>query len=205
MNANFEPYPHCSAPPLTEAADGMRTPLLQALGLAESDDMSTATATATAAAATAASHPFSDTVQSSDKKRPKSPKAQSKKGPKRPRKRGPPEFKVRHDYHDYSNISYDDFMRAHPLRKPARELKSHLSFPKCLHKVLDAVSLTAHDDIISWCPHGRAFIVHKPEEFAAILMPLYFTQTKFSSFQRQLNIYDFKRLTRGPDSGACAK
>lgn len=33
-------------------------------------------------------------------------------------------------------------------------------------------------------------------------MPLYFGQTKYQSFQRQLNIYGFLRLTSGPDQGA---
>ena len=33
-------------------------------------------------------------------------------------------------------------------------------------------------------------------------MPKYFRQTRFSSFQRQLNLYDFHRITEGVDRGA---
>ena len=33
-------------------------------------------------------------------------------------------------------------------------------------------------------------------------MPLYFNQTKYSSFQRQLHIYNFQRITAGKDKGA---
>lgn len=56
--------------------------------------------------------------------------------------------------------------------------------------------------IVSWLPHGRAFIVKKPKEFTSKIMPKYFNQTKLTSFQRQLNLYGFRRITHGTDSGA---
>ena len=50
-------------------------------------------------------------------------------------------------------------------------------------------------------PHGRCFVVHKPKEFVVEVMPTYFHQSKLTSFQRQLNLYGFTRITRGPDRG----
>jgi hypothetical protein len=75
-------------------------------------------------------------------------------------------------------------------------------FPIRLHNMLSGVEAQGLTHIVSWQPHGRSFLVHKPQEFSDHIMPLYFNQGKFASFQRQLNLYGFKRLTRGPDTGS---
>lgn len=78
-----------------------------------------------------------------------------------------------------------------------------VSFPLRLQRMLDKLESQDEDDIISWLPHGRAFLVHCPERFTAELMPRYLLrQTKYSSFQRQLHMYNFQRITTGPDKGA---
>lgn len=75
-------------------------------------------------------------------------------------------------------------------------------FPVKLHQVLESVEKDGLGDVISWQPHGRCFIVRKPDIFISRVMPAYFNQTKIASFQRQLNLYGFQRLTRGPDKGS---
>lgn len=84
-----------------------------------------------------------------------------------------------------------------------------IPFPYKLHIMLDRMEAHAAEgcllgkSIVGWQPHGRAFKVHKKKEFVATIMPLFFKQTKYASFQRQLNLYGFKRITaRGPDNGA---
>ena len=72
-------------------------------------------------------------------------------------------------------------------------------FPVKLHALLDN---NPHEEIISWQPHGRAFLLHSPDEFQKVIMPKHFKQTKIPSFTRQLNLYGFNRLTSGPDKGA---
>ena len=74
-------------------------------------------------------------------------------------------------------------------------------FPLKLHQMLDDVDKDGLSHIVSWQPHGRCFVVHLPKVFVAKIMPKYFKQSKFTSFQRQLNLYGFNRLTRGNDVG----
>ena len=63
-----------------------------------------------------------------------------------------------------------------------------------LHEVVSNPELS---NIISWLPHGRAFVVHDPDGLVEKVLPYYFSQTKFLSFIRQCNLWGFKRLTRG--------
>ncbi|KAL7576729.1 hypothetical protein ACA910_005648 [Epithemia clementina (nom. ined.)] len=75
-------------------------------------------------------------------------------------------------------------------------------FPWRLHECLEAVEHEGLDHIVSWAPHGRAFTVHHPEKFVELVLPRFFDQTKYPSFQRQLNIYGFSRFLHGRDKGA---
>mmetsp|Transcript_14664 Transcript_14664/g.19140 ORF Transcript_14664/g.19140 Transcript_14664/m.19140 type:complete len:487 (-) Transcript_14664:371-1831(-) len=103
--------------------------------------------------------------------------------------------RIPHVYHDYAQI---------PDRKYVRRKMGGVSqpFPEKLMVMLNKEGEAGHGDIVEWLPHGRAFIVRKPREFTEVIMPKYFRQTKITSFQRQLNLYGFRRITQGPDSGA---
>lgn len=46
------------------------------------------------------------------------------------------------------------------------------------------------------------FRIHKPKEFTRDILPKYFQMSSFSSFQRQLNLYSFQRITDGPERDA---
>ncbi len=60
----------------------------------------------------------------------------------------------------------------------------------------------ASREVISWLPQGQAFKVFNAKEFEAHLLPKYFKHSKIASFQRQLNLYGFKRICKGDDVGA---
>lgn len=74
-------------------------------------------------------------------------------------------------------------------------------FPEKLHRCLDSCERDGLSDVFSFFSHGRAFAIHKPRRFVVEIMPRFFRQTKLTSFQRQLNLYGFKRVGQGPDNG----
>lgn len=110
----------------------------------------------------------------------------------------PPPLKhnVPNVYHDYANVP--DTIGF--VRKKTGGVTQ--PFPEKLYEMLASESDDSPDGIVSWIPHGRAFIVRKPKQFTSAIMPKYFRQTKLTSFQRQLNLYGFRRITQGADSGA---
>jgi hypothetical protein len=75
-------------------------------------------------------------------------------------------------------------------------------FPLKLHALLKDLKEQGRSDIAAFLPHGRAFVIFNTAEFAKSIMPLHFRMSRYSSFQRQLNLYDFQRITEGPDKGA---
>ena len=75
-------------------------------------------------------------------------------------------------------------------------------FPEKLHRLLLEVELTGRSDVISFVNEGRAFAIHKSEEFFRDIVPLYFKQSRLSSFKRQLNLYGFELINTGPSRGA---
>lgn len=101
-------------------------------------------------------------------------------------------------------------------------------FPLRLHALLSDPTVR---DVISWLPHGRSFVVLRPDVFAERVLPRYFapegsnslnakTSTvvgkdgslqaknkspgvhKYPSFTRKLNRWGFRQISRGPDAGA---
>lgn len=70
-------------------------------------------------------------------------------------------------------------------------------FPRRLYEMLDGetkcIELSSkHPKIISWSTSGKAFRIFNAQEFALTVLPKYFRTTKFSSFQRNLNLVSSK-------------
>ncbi|GAB4851870.1 hypothetical protein Ancab_031269 [Ancistrocladus abbreviatus] len=63
-----------------------------------------------------------------------------------------------------------------------------------LQKTYDMVDDPMTNEIVSWSPDNKSFIVWNPPEFARLLLPAYFKHNNFSSFIRQLNTYGFHKI-----------
>ncbi|GMH81757.1 hypothetical protein TrST_g11966 [Triparma strigata] len=84
-------------------------------------------------------------------------------------------------------------------------------FPRKLYDMIDAQTREAEGKeepspnrptCIQWTSNGKAFMITNMETFTASILPHYFKTTKFSSFQRNLNLYGFSKVIRGIDRGS---
>jgi hypothetical protein len=70
------------------------------------------------------------------------------------------------------------------------KLRKREIFPQRLMDILSDQLLT---DVISWLPHGRSFVIVRPDIFTSKVLPKYLpsvdsrTSTKYPSFTRKLN------------------
>jgi hypothetical protein len=78
------------------------------------------------------------------------------------------------------------------------EIPIGTAFPMRLYAMLEAED----SEIVSWSRSGTAFRVHNVYRFREETLPKYYRHNKITSFQRQLNLYGFKRLHKGEDAGS---
>lgn len=119
--------------------------------------------------------------------------------------------KVDHTYVDYANCDQNNNARpalmlttstsTNVMLSPFTTATTHKKgvFPG---KLMDILAEQQIMSIISWCPHGRAFIVRNVRTFEKQVLPRYFKTTQAKSFRKQLSLWGFKRITKGLDAGA---
>ncbi|KAL3826874.1 hypothetical protein ACHAXA_000842 [Cyclostephanos tholiformis] len=67
-------------------------------------------------------------------------------------------------------------------------------FPFRLYDMLEYVSTSENSSAISWTHDGLAFVINQEDIFLEHVVPMFFNQTKFRSFTRQLSLWGFRRL-----------
>lgn len=85
-------------------------------------------------------------------------------------------------------VSDDDDSRM--KKSDSKSSKKKETFPQRLIDILNDPSLS---DIVSWLPHGRSFVIIRPDKFTQQVLPKYLppvdarASTKYPSFTRKLN------------------
>jgi len=72
-----------------------------------------------------------------------------------------------------------------------------MHFPMKLYELVDA----GPPSIVAWSESGTSFLVNNSERFCSEVLPRHFRHSKMTSFQRQLNLYGFHRMSKGADAG----
>lgn len=76
-------------------------------------------------------------------------------------------------------------------------MEGYEPFPKKLYRILEDAERHGQETIISWMPSGKSLRIHDPDTFMKEIAPLHFRHSKYTSFMRQLQMYDFVRAAEG--------
>lgn len=79
--------------------------------------------------------------------------------------------------------------------------RQRLPFPCKLFEMLEDADEKGFRHVVSWNSDGDGFMVHDTDTFMKQIIPRYFNQTKYKSFQRQLSLYGVTRITGGRRKG----
>ena len=86
-------------------------------------------------------------------------------------------------------------------RAGALSLTNQIPFPVKLYQMLDDLEQTENSHIASWSSDGSCIRVHDQIAFVNSVLGSYFRQTKYKSFQKQLYLYGFSRISDGRNRG----
>ncbi|XP_049879043.1 heat shock factor protein isoform X4 [Pectinophora gossypiella] len=73
--------------------------------------------------------------------------------------------------------------------------------PAFLGKLWKLVNDSETNNLISWSPGGKTFVIKNQADFARELLPLYYKHNNMASFIRQLNMYGFHKITSVENGG----
>ena len=77
--------------------------------------------------------------------------------------------------------------------------KKKSEYPNFLLKLYQILDNKDYKDIIEWSQDGKYFIVKNLHDFTENVLPKYYKHNNYSSFIRQLNMYDFHKRKGNPN------
>ena len=77
-----------------------------------------------------------------------------------------------------------------------RDKRSIYRVPSFLLKLYEIVDNKSIDHVVAWFEDGEGFVIRNSILFGEQILPQYFKHNNFSSFIRQLNMYDFHKSKR---------
>lgn len=84
------------------------------------------------------------------------------------------------------------------LEKSKKRGRSIPTFLKKTYEILQVAQPVMQDSVnepvIRWANDGIGFVVLDEELFSKTVLPLYFKHSNYSSFVRQLNMYNFHKI-----------
>jgi len=112
-----------------------------------------------------------------------------------------------YQYRDFSNVPGKEAEEgskmisncAMALIHPGPRIVRVKKFPLKLYAIL---AEERYQDIISWMPHGRSWIIRNPDLFESLIMPIFFEKSNYHSFNRLVSAWNFRRVTVGIDRGS---
>ena len=60
-----------------------------------------------------------------------------------------------------------------------------VKFPLRLHLLLDGAEKGGFSNIVSWLDDGKSFKIHQRQKFISDILPVYFANVAYKSFQRK--------------------
>ena len=82
-----------------------------------------------------------------------------------------------------------------PFKKDKYKKKGE--YPNFLLKLYQILENESYKDIIHWTEDGKYFIISNLHDFTENVLPKYYKHNNYSSFIRQLNMYDFHKKKSG--------
>ncbi|KAF1316291.1 Hsf-type dna-binding protein, partial [Globisporangium splendens] len=86
-------------------------------------------------------------------------------------------------------MTSDELAVPHSAEDQTKEIAPFL---RSLRRMLDRES----DAILRWTDDGKAFEIHDMDVMTSYILPKYFKHAKYTSFQRQLNYFNFRKWTK---------